>query len=153
YPVLVKAAAGGGGKGMRAAAREGELADALGAAAREADSAFGDPRIYLEKLLGRPRHVEVQVLGDGHGTLLHLGEREGSIQRRDQKLGEETPCPVMTPRLRSEMTDAALAVARAVDYASAGTVEFLLDGEGRFYFLEMNTRLQVEHPVTEWVTG
>jgi len=153
YPVLVKAAAGGGGKGMRAAANASELAESLGAAAREADAAFGDPRIYLEKLLERPRHVEVQVLGDHRGTLLHLGERECSIQRRHQKLVEETPCPVMTTGLRAEMTEAALAVARAVEYASAGTVEFLLDGEGRFYFLEMNTRLQVEHPVTEWVTG
>src|SRR5262249_4838882 len=153
YPVLVKAAAGGGAKGMRTAASAGELTDALGAAAREADSAFGDPRVYLEKLLERPRHVEVQVLGDGHGTLLHLGERECSVQRRHQKLVEETPCPVMTPRLRTDMTEAALAVARAVGYASAGRGEFLLDGEGRFYFLEMNTRLQVEHPVTEWVTG
>ncbi len=153
YPVLVKAAAGGGGKGMRAAANANELEESLQTAAREADSAFGDPRVYLEKLLERPRHVEVQVLGDGHGTLLHLGERECSIQRRHQKIVEETPCPVMTPRLRAEITEAALAVARAVEYTSAGTVEFLLDGEGRFYFLEMNTRLQVEHPVTEWVTG
>jgi acetyl-CoA carboxylase biotin carboxylase subunit len=153
FPVLVKAAGGGGGKGMRAAAGAGELADALGAAAREAESAFGDARIYLEKLLERPRHVEVQVLGDGHGPLLHLGERECSIQRRHQKIVEETPCPVMTADLRAEMTEAALAVARAVEYTSAGTVEFLLDGDRRFYFLEMNTRLQVEHPVTEWVTG
>ena len=138
---------------MRAAAGAGELADALGAAAREAESAFGDARVYLEKLLERPRHVEVQVLGDGHGPLLHLGERECSIQRRHQKIVEETPCPVMTADLRAEMTEAALAVARAVEYTSAGTVEFLLDGDRRFYFLEMNTRLQVEHPVTEWVTG
>ena len=153
YPVLVKAAGGGGGKGMRAVARPEELADALAAAGREAESAFGDARVYLEKLLERPRHVEVQVLGDGRGGLLHLGERECSIQRRHQKLVEETPCPIMTARLRADMTEAALAVACAVGYASAGTVEFLLDGSGRFYFLEMNTRLQVEHPVTELITG
>ena len=153
YPVLVKAAGGGGGKGMRSVARPEELADALAAAGREAESAFGDARVYLEKLLERPRHVEVQVLGDGRGGLLHLGERECSIQRRHQKLVEETPCPIMTARLRADMTEAALAVACAVGYASAGTVEFLLDGSGRFYFLEMNTRLQVEHPVTELITG
>jgi acetyl-CoA carboxylase biotin carboxylase subunit len=153
YPVLVKAAAGGGGKGMRTVASEAELTDALAAAAREAESAFADGRVYLEKLLDRPRHVEVQVLGDNHGALVHLGERECSIQRRHQKIVEETPCPVVTPTLRAEMTAAALAAARAVGYASAGTVEFLLDAGGRFHFLEMNTRLQVEHPVTELVTG
>jgi acetyl-CoA carboxylase biotin carboxylase subunit len=153
WPVLVKAAAGGGGKGMRTVAGEAELADALAAAGREATSAFGDGRVYLEKLLVRPRHVEVQVLADAHGTIVHLGERECSIQRRHQKIVEEAPCPVLGPRLREEMTAAALAAARAVGYTNAGTVEFLLDADGRFYFLEMNTRVQVEHPVTEWVTG
>jgi acetyl-CoA carboxylase biotin carboxylase subunit len=153
FPILVKAAAGGGGKGMRTVASEAELPDALAAAAREATSAFGDGRVYLEKLLVRPRHVEVQVLADRHGTLVHLGERECSIQRRHQKIVEESPCPVMTPDLRRRMTDAALAAARAVDYVGAGTVEFLLGEDGTFAFLEMNTRLQVEHPVTEWVTG
>jgi acetyl-CoA carboxylase biotin carboxylase subunit len=153
YPILVKAAAGGGGKGMRTVASESELLDALAAATREATAAFGDGRVYLEKLVTRPRHVEVQVLGDAHGTLVHLGERECSIQRRHQKIVEETPCPIMTEALRAHMTEAALAAARAVDYVSAGTVEFLLDESGRFYFLEMNTRLQVEHPVTELVWG
>jgi acetyl-CoA carboxylase biotin carboxylase subunit len=153
FPVLVKAAAGGGGKGMRTVASAAELPDALAAARREAEAAFGDGRVYVEKLLVRPRHVEVQVLGDRHGTLVHLGERECSIQRRHQKIVEETPCPILDDRLRAEMTAAALAAAHAVAYTSAGTVEFLLDADGRFYFLEMNTRIQVEHPVTEWVTG
>ncbi len=153
YPVLVKAAAGGGGKGMRAVAREADLGPALEAAAREAEAAFADGRVYLEKLLVRPRHVEVQVLGDRHGALVHLGERECSIQRRHQKIVEETPCPALSDPGRRELTAAALAIARAVGYASAGTVEFLLAPDGRFYFLEMNTRLQVEHPITEWVSG
>jgi acetyl-CoA carboxylase biotin carboxylase subunit len=153
YPILVKAAAGGGGKGMRTVADEAELEQALAAAAREATAAFGDGRVYLERLITRPRHVEVQVLGDKHGTLVHLGERECSIQRRHQKIVEETPSPAVTEVLRAQMTEAALAAARAVDYVSAGTVEFLLDDAGRFYFLEMNTRLQVEHPVTELVWG
>jgi acetyl-CoA carboxylase biotin carboxylase subunit len=153
YPILVKAAAGGGGKGMRTVADAAALPDALAAAAREAQSAFADGRVYIEKLLRRPRHVEVQVFGDTHGALVHLGERECSIQRRHQKIVEESPCPVMHDRLRAAMTGAAIAAARAVQYTGAGTIEFLLDDSGAFYFLEMNTRLQVEHPVTEWVTG
>ena len=153
YPVLVKAAAGGGGKGMRTVASESALEAALAAAAREALGAFGDGRVYLEKLAVRPRHVEVQILADGHGTVLHLGERECSIQRRHQKIVEESPCAAVEPALRDAMTAAATELARAVAYVNAGTVEFLLDADGRFYFLEMNTRLQVEHPVTELVTG
>jgi acetyl-CoA carboxylase biotin carboxylase subunit len=153
FPVLVKAAAGGGGKGMRAVADAAGLGDALAAAGREAAAAFGDGRVYLEKLLRRPRHVEVQVLGDAHGNLIHLGERECSIQRRHQKIIEEAPCPALSPALRAAITQTALAAARAVGYRSTGTVELLLDEDGRFYFLEMNTRLQVEHPVTELITG
>src|SRR5262245_13888150 len=153
YPLLVKAAAGGGGKGMRVVRHAGELRAALEAAAREAEGAFADGRVYLERLLERPRHVEIQVLADRHGTAVHLGERECSVQRRHQKIVEESPCPVMTPALREQMAAAALAAARAVQYVNAGTVEFLLDASGKFYFLEMNTRLQVEHPVTELVTG
>jgi len=153
YPLLVKAAAGGGGKGMRVVGGPGELRGAVQAAAREAEGAFADGRVYLERLLERPRHVEIQVLLDGHGTAVHLGERECSVQRRHQKIVEESPCPVLTPALRARMAEAALAAARAVAYVNAGTVEFLLDASGRFYFLEMHTRLQVEHPVTELVTG
>jgi len=153
YPVLVKAAAGGGGKGMRIVRDGDALPAALEAAAREAEGAFADGRVYLERLIERPRHVEIQIMADRHGSAVHLGERECSIQRRHQKIVEESPCPVMTPDLRTRMAEAALAAARSVEYVNAGTVEFLLDGDGAFYFLEMNTRLQVEHPVTELVTG
>jgi len=153
YPLLVKAAAGGGGKGMRAVESEGALVDAIGAARREAASAFGDETVYLERLLVRPRHVEVQVLGDTHGNVVHLGERDCSVQRRHQKVVEESPAPGLEDALRSKLHDAAVRAARAVDYVGAGTVEMLLDQSGDFYFLEMNTRLQVEHPVTENVTG
>jgi acetyl-CoA carboxylase, biotin carboxylase subunit len=153
YPLLVKAVAGGGGKGMRTVTDPADLAGALRAARSEADSAFGDAAVYLEHRLDRPRHIEVQLLGDAHGTVVPFVERECSIQRRHQKVVEESPSPVVTPELRRAITNAAAAVARSVGYASAGTIEFLLDAGGRFYFLEMNTRLQVEHPVTEMVTG
>ena len=150
FPVMVKASAGGGGKGMRVVSRAEDLEDALGAAAREAEKAFGDPRVYLEKFLERPRHVEIQVLADFEKTI-HLGERECSVQRRHQKLVEESPSMVVTPELRREMGNAAVAAATAVGYRGAGTCEFLLARDGSFYFLEMNTRIQVEHPVTELV--
>jgi acetyl-CoA carboxylase biotin carboxylase subunit len=155
YPVLLKAAAGGGGKGMRRVDRESELAAAMDSASSEAERAFGSGEVYLEKLIERPRHIEVQVLGDEHGHLIHLGERECSIQRRHQKVVEECPSPLViaNPELRAQMGEAALRIARAVNYSNAGTLEFLADQSGRFYFLEMNTRLQVEHPVTECVTG
>jgi len=153
YPLLIKAAAGGGGKGMRIVRAESELENAFAAAGREAQSAFGDGRLFVERYLERPRHVEVQVLADQQGNIVHLGERECSIQRRHQKIIEETPSPALTPELRDQMTAAALAAARSVNYSNAGTVEFLLDQDGRFYFLEMNTRLQVEHPITELVSG
>lgn len=153
YPLLVKAVAGGGGKGMRAVIEPAELSGAVRAARSEAGAAFGDAAVYLERRLTRPRHVEVQLLGDAHGTILPFVERECSIQRRHQKVVEETPSLTVTPAIRAAMTSAAVAVAKAVGYTSAGTIEFLLDEDGRFYFLEMNTRLQVEHPVTEMVTG
>jgi acetyl-CoA carboxylase biotin carboxylase subunit len=152
YPVLLKAAAGGGGKGMRVVQDRGDLARAFDAARREAQGAFGDGQVYLERFLASPRHVEIQVLGDEHGNVVHLGERECSIQRRHQKLVEEAPSPVLTRAEREAMGAAAVQAARAVEYRGAGTVEFLYR-EHDFYFLEMNTRLQVEHPVTELVTG
>jgi acetyl-CoA carboxylase, biotin carboxylase subunit len=152
YPLLVKAVAGGGGKGMRTVTAPADLASAIETARSEAGSAFGDRAIYLERLIDRPRHVEIQLLGDVHGTVLPFVERECSIQRRHQKVVEEAPSLAVTPALREAMAAAAAAVAQRVGYTSAGTIEFLLDGD-RFYFLEMNTRLQVEHPVTEMVTG
>ncbi len=153
YPVMLKAAAGGGGKGMRMVARQADLPAAYRGARSEAAASFGDDAVYLEQLIVDPRHVEIQVMGDLHGRIVSLGERECSLQRRHQKVVEEAPSPVATPELRRRMGEAAVAAARAAGYSNAGTVEFLLDAAGRFFFLEMNTRLQVEHPVTELVTG
>src|SRR5690606_9387557 len=153
YPVLIKAAAGGGGRGMRVAEDAASLERQFRSAQSEAAAAFGDPSVYLEKFLVRPRHVEIQLLGDAHGRIVHLGERECSIQRRHQKLIEEAPSPIMTSELREAMGEAAIRGAAAIGYRSAGTIEFLVDEDGSFYFMEMNTRIQVEHPVTELVTG
>ncbi len=154
YPVLVKAAAGGGGKGMRIVHAESELKEAIESARREALNAFGDERLLIEKYIAKARHIEFQVFGDQHGNLVHLFERECSVQRRHQKIIEETPSPLLTPELREQMGGAAVAAAKAVNYYNAGTVEFIVDPDTlSFYFLEMNTRLQVEHPVTELVTG
>jgi len=153
YPVMIKASAGGGGKGMRVAADDAEVRDGFRAAAGEARSSFADDRIFIEKYIEEPRHIEIQVLGDAHGNIVYLGERECSIQRRHQKVIEEAPSPFLDGNTRAAMGGQAVALARAVDYRSAGTVEFIVDRERNFYFLEMNTRLQVEHPVTELVTG
>jgi acetyl-CoA carboxylase biotin carboxylase subunit len=153
FPVLLKAAAGGGGKGMRVVRQRAELADALASARREALNAFGDDAVYVEKYIEGPRHVEIQVLADQHGNVLHLGERECSVQRRHQKMIEEAPSVAVTPELRARMGATAVAAAKAAGYVNAGTCEFLLDRDGQYYFLEMNTRIQVEHPVTELVMG
>jgi acetyl-CoA carboxylase biotin carboxylase subunit len=153
YPVLLKAVAGGGGRGMRVARNDKELAAAFELATHEAERAFGNGSVYLEKYLAEPRHVEIQIFGDTHGRVVHLGERECSLQRRHQKIMEESPSPALSDALRAKMGAAAVACARAVNYVGAGTVEFLLDEDGSFFFMEMNTRIQVEHPVTEMVTG
>jgi acetyl-CoA carboxylase biotin carboxylase subunit len=153
FPVIIKAAAGGGGKGMRVATEPDDFARSFQLARSEALSAFGNGDVYVEKYLTRPRHVEFQVLGDTFGNVIHLGERDCSVQRRHQKLVEEAPCPVMTPELRLAMGDAAVKGAKAIDYVGAGTIEMLLNEDRSFYFMEMNTRIQVEHPVTEMITG
>jgi acetyl-CoA carboxylase biotin carboxylase subunit len=153
FPVMLKASAGGGGKGMRQVDRVEDVGRALQAAKSEAANYFGDDSVYIEKRIVGPRHVEVQILADTHGTTLHLFERDCSVQRRNQKVLEETPCPVLTPEIRAKMCEVAIQAAEAVNYVGAGTIEFLLGADGSFYFLEMNTRLQVEHPITEMVTG
>jgi acetyl-CoA carboxylase biotin carboxylase subunit len=153
YPVMIKATAGGGGRGMRLVHDETELPKLLQAAQGEAEAAFGNGGVYIEKFIECPRHIEFQILADGFGNVIHLGERDCSIQRRHQKLLEESPSPALNPKLREKMGNAAVKVAQAINYTGAGTVEFLLDKHGNFYFMEMNTRIQVEHPVTEMVTG
>ena len=153
YPIMVKAAAGGGGKGLRLVQNEKELASVVRAVASEAKSSFGDGRFYVEKFVNRPRHIEIQVFADQHGSTVHLFERECSIQRRHQKVAEESPSTFVTPAMRRKMGDVAVKAAKAVKYVGAGTIEFLVDADRNFYFLEMNTRIQVEHPVTEMVTG
>ena len=153
FPIMIKASAGGGGKGMRVALDADAFPNLFAAAQNEARAAFANPDVYLERCILKPRHVEIQVFGDKHGRVMHFGERDCSIQRRHQKLVEEAPSPVLTPELRAEMGAAAVRAAEAIDYVGAGTVEFLLDQDGSFYFMEMNTRIQVEHPVTEVTTG
>src|SRR5262249_51524607 len=153
YRVMVKGGGGGGGKGMRLVQREEDLQSALATASSEAERAFGDGEVYIEKAVQNPRHIEIQVLADEHGNVVSLGERDCSIQRRHQKVVEESPSPVVNEDMRHSMGEAAVRVAKAARYTNAGTIEFLVDAERNFYFLEMNTRLQVEHPVTEAVTG
>ena len=153
YPVIIKATAGGGGRGMRLVREESEITKLFLAAQGEADAAFGNPGLYLEKFIEKPRHIEFQILADSHGNVVHLGERDCSIQRRHQKLLEESPSPALTATLRQKMGEAAVNAAKSINYVGAGTVEFLLDSHDNFYFMEMNTRIQVEHPVTEMVTG
>ena len=153
YPVIIKATAGGGGRGMRLVREENEFSRLFQAAQGEAEAAFGNPGVYLEKFIERPRHIEFQILADSYGNVIHLGERDCSIQRRHQKLLEEAPSPFLTPQLRKKMGEAAVKAAKSINYVGAGTVEFLVDRQGNFYFMEMNTRIQVEHPVTEMITG
>lgn len=153
YPVIIKASSGGGGRGMRVVHEEENLQQAFSTCKSEAESAFDDPAVYIEKFVQDPHHVEIQILGDQHGNVIHLGERDCSLQRRHQKILEESPSPLMTPELREEMGQAAINAAQSVDYEGAGTVEFLVDKDKNFYFMEMNTRIQVEHPVTEEITN
>lgn len=153
FPVIIKAASGGGGRGMRIVRSPDALEKAFSMAQKEAEISFGDPRVYIEKYIENPRHIEVQIAADTYGNIIHLGERECSIQRRHQKLLEESPSPAVDEKLRAKMGEAAIKGAQAINYHSLGTMEFLLDENGNFYFMEMNTRIQVEHPVTEWVTG
>lgn len=153
YPVIIKASAGGGGRGMRVAHNDISLVNSLAVAQREAEASFKDPSVYIEKYIENTRHVEIQILGDNYGNIFHLGERDCTLQRRHQKIIEESPSPGISERLREEICKAATKIAKAVNYTNAGTVEFLVDKEGNFYFIEVNTRLQVEHPVTEMVTG
>src|SRR5699024_5182930 len=153
YPVMIKASSGGGGRGMRIVREEENLQQAFGTCKAETKNAFDDPAVYIEKFVEEPHHVEIQILGDQHGQVIHLGERDCSLQRRHQKILEESPSPLMTPELREKMGQAAINASRAVNYEGAGTVEFLVDKDRNFYFMEMNTRIQVEHPVTEEITN